>query len=383
MPEKIYLSSPHIGTKELNYVQEAFDTNWIAPVGPHLTTFEERLSSYSGRSHVAAVSSGTAAIHLALILLDVKPGDQVICQSMTFSASANPIAYQGAEPVFVDSEPDTWNMDPELLEKACKGLSAKGKKPKAIIPVHLYGMPAKMKEIRDVASAYEIPVIEDAAEALGSRIGDQACGSFGDLSVYSFNGNKIITTSGGGALLSNNSKWIEKARFLATQARDPAPHYEHSEIGYNYRLSNVCAGIGLGQLDVLNQRVAARRSNFERYVALFEKYNKQGFQITLQPEPATYFSNRWLTCIRVDPNQNNGLTVKKLRLGLEEDNIESRPLWKPMHLQPVFNKALTYENGTSENLFAQGLCLPSGSNLSENDWQRIEKKLEYIFSKYI
>ena len=378
-PTKIWLSSPHMGTAEQKYVQEAFDTNWIAPLGPHVNGFEADLQKYTGMSHAAALSAGTAAIHLALILLDVRPGDVVNCQSMTFSASANPIAYQGATPVFVDSEPETWNMSPVHLEEAINDQLAKGKRPKAIIPVHLYGIPAKMDQIMAIAEKYGIPVIEDAAEALGSHIDGKMCGSFGQMGVLSFNGNKIITTSGGGALLSENGEWIQKARFLATQARDKAPHYQHSQIGYNYRMSNVVAAIGRGQMEVLNERVKARRDNFFRYKAWFEKANRKGYHIQFQPEPEGYFSNRWLTAITIDPTQNKGITRESLRLALEAENIESRPLWKPMHLQPVFANAPFYGDGTSEKLFEDGLCLPSGSNLTEEEWVRIFRVLDKVF----
>ncbi len=376
---KIWLSSPHMGTHEQIFVQEAFDTNWIAPLGPHVNGFESDLQAYTKVAHAAALSSGTAALHLALILLDVKPGDEVICQSFTFSASANPIAYQGATPIFIDSETDTWNMSPEHLEASIKDRIAKGKKPKAIIAVHLYGMPAKMNEILAIAKQYDIPVIEDAAEALGSSLDGKACGSFGKLNILSFNGNKIITTSGGGALLSDEEAMIHKARFLATQARDNAPHYQHSNIGYNYRMSNVVAAIGRGQMIVLPERIAARRANYHRYEEIFQKINQSGFQIDLLPEPSGYFSNRWLSAITIDPEQNLGITREVVRLALESENIESRPLWKPMHLQPVFADAPFYGDGTSERLFEQGLCLPSGSNLSPSDWDRIEHKLNEIF----
>lgn len=364
---KIWLSSPHMGNREQEYVREAFETNWIAPLGPHVDGFERDLAAYTGAGHVAALSSGTAALHLALILLGVERGDEVICQSMTFSASANPIVYQGATPVFVDSEADTWNMDPALLEEAIKDRIARGTKPKAIIPVHLYGMPAKMDEIMAIAAAYDIPVVEDAAEALGSSYKDQACGTFGQLGVLSFNGNKIITTSGGGALTGNDEQLIKKARFLATQARDAAPHYQHSQIGYNYRMSNVCAGIGRGQMEVLNERVAQRRANYEYY--LNQLSDLPG--ITFVMEPEGFYSNRWLTTILVNPAESNGTTREDLRIALEKENIESRPVWKPMHLQPVFDTAPAYVNGTAEKLFDQGLCLPSGSNLTQSDLDRV------------
>jgi dTDP-4-amino-4,6-dideoxygalactose transaminase len=375
MSEKIWLSSPHMGKSEFEFVKEAFDTNWIAPLGPHVNGFEEDLSSFTGSPHVAALSSGTSALHLALILLGVGYGDEVICQSFTFSASANPIVYQGAVPVFVDSEPDSWNMDPHLLREAIKDRLSKGKKVKAIIPVHLYGMPAKMQEIMAIASEFNIPVIEDAAEALGSTLNGRPCGTFGDYGVLSFNGNKIITTSGGGALISSNADGIAKARFLATQARDAAPHYQHSHIGYNYRMSNVCAAIGRGQMEVISDRVNARRKIFNWYQA---KLSSQ-VGLSFQPESQGSFSNRWLTAIVLDSQLFNGKTREDLRLWLEQDNIESRPLWKPMHLQPIFESAPKYTNGVSESLFEHGLCLPSGSNLTDMDLQRIESKLNSFF----
>ena len=379
MKSKIWLSSPHIGKNELNYVNEAFETNWIAPLGPHVNAFEEGLQEQTQTKYAAALSSGTSAIHLALILLGVKAGDTVFCQSITFSASANPISYQGAIPVFIDSENDTWNMDPKLLKIALEDAKLNDKLPKAIIPVHLYGMPAKMNEIISIANEYNIPVIEDAAEALGARINEKPCGSFSDLGVLSFNGNKIITTSGGGALLSNNTEIIEKARFLATQARDLAPHYQHSHIGYNYRMSNVLAGIGRGQLEVLNDRVKSRRNNFERYKQYFLKQKDAGFDINFQEEPQGYYSNRWLTCILVDPTKNKGLSREEIRLRMDTENIETRPLWKPMHQQPVFATSKNYLNGVSDKLFENGLCLPSGSNLTEEEFERIFNSLDAIF----
>lgn len=379
---KIWLSSPHIGLRELDYVNEAFETNWIAPLGPNVDAFEIGLQNQTKSSHVAALSSGTSAIHLALILLGVNPGDKVFCQSFTFSASANPITYQGAIPVFIDSEHETWNMDPELLKCALEEAEQIGELPKAIIPVHLYGMPAKINEIISIANEFGIPVIEDAAEALGSSINEKQCGSFGDFGVLSFNGNKIITTSSGGALLSENSEMIEKARFLATQARDLAPHYQHSHIGYNYRMSNVLAGIGRGQLEVLNNRVKSRRENFEKYVKYFSNYNNDGFTIKFQNEPIGYYSNRWLTCILINPIYNNGLTRDVVRLALDEENIESRPLWKPMHCQPVFAKSKCYLNGISDELFDFGLCLPSGSNMNDDEFDRIFHCLDSIFALY-
>ncbi len=376
MNSKIWLSSPHMGGKEQVYVKEAFETNWIAPLGPHVDGFENDLCLFTGVKNAAALSSGTAAIHLALILLGVKAGDEVICQSFTFSASANPIAYQGATPIFIDSEVDTWNMCPKQLRIAIEDRIAKGKKPKAIIPVHLYGMPAKMYEIMKVAEEFSIPIIEDAAEALGSSINERACGSFGELGILSFNGNKIITTSGGGALISDKEAFIKDARFLATQARDNAPHYQHSQIGYNYRMSNVCAAIGRGQMEVLKERVAQRRANFDFY-----KNALKGFSgISFLSEPAGFFSNRWLTCILVDPAlTHKAIGREDIRLALEKENIESRPLWKPMHLQPVFADAPFYGAGISENLFEQGLCLPSGSNLTNADLDRVLAVITKIF----
>lgn len=357
-----------MGGEELKFVHEAFDTNWVAPAGPHITAFEEALASYNGIDYCAALSSGTAAIHLALIILGVQQGDEVICSSFTFSGSCNPIMYEKAIPVFVDSESETWNMDPVLLEEAIVDrIRKKGKKPKAIILVHLYGMPAKLDEIMGIARKYEIPVIEDAAEALGSVYKGKKAGTFGDLGVYSFNGNKIITTSGGGALISNNTAWIEKAKFLATQARDPAPHYEHSEIGFNYRLSNVSAGIGRGQLQVLDQRVSQRRSIYKFYLDALGHLPGLDFLV----ETPSFFSNRWLTTILIDQAKTGGIRSETLRRALEVENIESRPFWKPMHLQPVFKKAIGYLNGTSQNLFGKGLCLPSGSNLQRDDLQRV------------
>jgi len=370
MNPKIWLSSPHMGGNELKYVNEAFETNWVAPLGPNVNAFENELAQYLGVRHCAALVSGTAAIHLALINLGVKQGDEVICQSFTFSATANPIIYQGATPVFVDSESETWNMDPELLEKAIKERLRKGKKPKAIIVVHLYGMPAKMDEIMSIAERYEIPIIEDAAEALGSKYKDKFCGTFGCMGILSFNGNKIITTSGGGALISNNNDFIQKARFLATQARDNAPHYQHSHIGYNYRMSNVVAGIGRGQLEVLNLRIEQRRANNKFYREMLD--GKRG--ITFHTETTNSFSNYWLTSIIID-SKVTGITREDLRIGLDADNIESRPLWKPMHLQPVFSGAPAFTNGFSEYAFENGLCLPSGSNLTNDDKKRIANQI--------
>ncbi len=445
---RIYLSSPHMGGEELNFIHDAFDKNWIAPLGANVNNFEEDLQNYTGRKQAAVVTSGTAAIHLGLILCGVEPGDEVICQSFTFAASANPIRYQGATPVFVDSEPETWNMDPGLLEKAIvdrmKGRErqrvaigrtprskettgeqqeAGGRKPKAIVVVHLYGMPARMDEILKIAVKYDIPVIEDAAEALGSTLHGRSCGSFGKLSVLSFNGNKIITTSGGGALLGDDENVIQKARFLATQARDDAPHYQHSELGYNYRMSNIVAGVGRGQMKVLDTRVMQRRANHDFY---FKELGETWFRVSggnifesarggkdmesLKPgtfsdmdfrlsasaspsgiyflkEPEGYMSNRWLTTILVNPAETGGVTREDIRTALEKENIECRPLWKPMHLQPLYSNFPFYKHfttagnfsgdeskglsGVSGWLFEYGLCLPSGSNLNGRDRERV------------
>jgi len=377
MNSKIWLSSPHMGSNERNFVNETFDSNWVAPLGPNVDGFEKDLEQYLGQDvHVSVLSAGTAALHLALIVLGVEMDDEVICQSITFSASANPIRYQHATPVFVDSESETWNMDPNALEDAIKQRKAKGKMPKAIIPVHLYGMPAKMEDIIAIAEKYEIPIIEDAAEALGSSINGVMCGTFGEMSILSFNGNKIITTSGGGALVAKNKQYTDKATFLATQARDPAPHYQHSEIGYNYRMSNICAAIGRGQMQVLPERIEQRRKNFEFYKSALEDFPG----IAFVEEPEGYFSNRWLTTILVDPTKS-GITREDLRLALLEENIESRPLWKPMHLQPVFKDFPYYGGNISEKLFENGLCLPSGSNLEEKDLERVVDKMRQTIRK--
>jgi len=373
MNPKIWLSSPHMSGREMRYINEAFDTNWVSPLGPNVTGFEQELASYLKVNHCAALVSGTAALHMALINLGVAYGDEVVCQSFTFSASANPIVYQGATPVFVDSEPETWNMDPNLLEVAIKDRIAKGKKPKAIIAVHLYGMPAKIDEILSVAQRYEIPVVEDAAEAIGSTYRGKNCGTFGVMGALSFNGNKIITTSGGGALVSENEGYIKNTRFLSTQARDVAPHYQHSKIGYNYRMSNIVAGIGRGQLEVLNLRVQQRRANNQFYRNLLGSLEG----ITFLTESNGTFSNYWLTAMLIDPKI--GISREDVRLGLEADNIESRPLWKPMHLQPVFSGAPAYTSGFSEKAFEQGLCLPSGSNLTDVEKERIASQLKRIF----
>lgn len=370
MNKKIWLSLAHMGGREQEYIKEAFDTNWVVPLGPNVNAFEEALVSFVGENkRVVALSAGTAAIHLALLQLGVGPGDEVMCQSFTFSASANPITYLGAKPVFVDSESDTWNMDPVLLEKAILDRVKKtGEKPKAIIPVHLYGMPAKMKEIMEISSRYEIPVLEDAAEALGSEYNGQKCGTFGEFACLSFNGNKIITTSGGGALVCSTEQEAHKTVFYATQARDNAPYYQHSEIGYNYRLSNICAGIGRGQMLVLQDHVNKRRENN----AFYRKELSLIDGISFQTEPNDkFYSNYWLTSILVDPTKTGGKTANDLRIALDAANIESRLLWKPMHLQPVFANCPYYGNGVSEKLFNMGLCIPSSSLLTNDDLKRV------------
>jgi len=355
--------------KEQHYIKDAFDTNWVAPLGPNVNEFETSIQSYLNKNcHVAALSSGTAAIHLGLILLGVSNGDEVICQSKTFSASANPILYQGAIPVFIDSEEDTWNLDPEQLEIAIKDRIAKGKKPKAIISVHLYGMPYKVDEIHTIAKKYEIPVLEDSAESFGSTYKNQKCGTFGDISILSFNGNKIITTSGGGALIAKNKAHRDKAIYLATQARNKAVEYHHTEIGYNYRMSNIVAGIGRGQMTILDNHVKARRANYEFY----KDELKDIESISFLNESNESYSNRWLTTILTDSLKER----ETIRLALEKENIESRPLWKPMHMQPVFAKYPKYINGVSENLFNKGLCLPSGSNLTQEDLERVSDALK-------
>lgn len=364
-----------MGKNEIKYVNEAFETNWISPVGPNIDSFEKAISDYTGSPYVAALSSGTAAIHLALIILDVKQGDEVICSSFTFAASCNPIIYQGATPIFIDSELDTWNMDPALLEESIDDRIKKGKKPKAIILVHLYGMPAKLDEIQEIAQRYEIPIIEDAAEALGSEYKGRKLGTFGDIGVFSFNGNKIITTSGGGALVSSNQEYVERAKFLATQARDKAAHYEHSQIGYNYRMSNICAGIGRGQMEVLDSRVKKRRELYNKYLALYGIKNG----ISFLTEPENMMSNRWLTTILVN-SKESGMTNEDIRLRLEAENIESRPLWKPMHIQPVFKVAPFYGIGNSDLLFQSGLCLPSGSNMTDEEFVRVTDAIDTVLS---
>ena len=374
---KIWLSSPHMGGMELEFINEAFDSNWVAPLGPNVNGFEIDLERYLRQDvFVGALSSGTAAIHLGLVILGVKAGDEVICQSFTFSASANPILYQGAVPIFVDSESNTWNMCPIALEEAIVDRILKGKKPKAIIAVHLYGMPFDAAAILAVANKYEIPVLEDSAEALGSSYKGQKCGTFGTIGVLSFNGNKIITTSGGGALVANTKEIKDKAVFFATQSRDNAPHYQHSEIGYNYRMSNICAGIGRGQMQVLDSHVNLRRDMNQFYLDYFK--NIEGVTVFTEPK-SEYFSNHWLSAIIVSPEKLNGKTREDLRLELEQANIESRPLWKPMHLQPVFEKYPYYGDKVAEKLFEFGLCLPSGSNTTVQDKERINKVFNTFF----
>lgn len=355
-----------MGGSELKYIHEAFEQNWIAPLGPNLDNFEEDLAEYLGVSHVAALSSGTAAIHLALILLGVGRADEVLCQSFTFSATANPIVYQGAVPVFIDSETSTWNMDPNLLQEAIENRLKIGKRPKACIVVHLYGMPAQIRRIKEICDAYEISLIEDAAEALGSSVEGQKLGIFGSFGVLSFNGNKIITTSGGGALISGDGEAIAKARFYSTQSRDAAPHYQHTEVGYNYRMSNIAAGIGRGQMEVLDEWVALRRRNFNFY--------RQELPLDWQQELDGSFSNRWLSCALLDSYESR----EAIRLGLAAENIESRPLWKPMHLQPIFESCPRYVNGVSEDLFIRGLCFPSGSNLTLDDLGRVRDTIRQV-----
>lgn len=429
--KRIYLSSPHMGGGELDYIHDAFEKNWIAPLGSNVNGFEEDLQNYTGRKHAAVITSGTAGIHLALILCGVEAGDEVICQSFTFTATANPIRYQGANPVFVDSEPETWNMDPDLLEEAIVnrltiGDAGSGSKPKAIVVVHLYGMPAKMDRILEIGQKYDIPVIEDSAEALGSSIDGRKCGTFGRFSVLSFNGNKIITTSGGGALLGNDEALISKARFLATQARDDAPHYQHSELGYNYRMSNVVAGIGRGQMKVLDDHVQLRRDNhsfyFDRlgktWLADFSRFSNDTAATGLPSasptgiyflkEPEGYRSNRWLTTVLVNPEETGGVTREDIRIELEKENIECRPLWKPMHMQPLYKSAPYYRhsltalsvsapgaNGAISNhdkgesgpgvcdlLFKYGLCLPSGSNMTDEDRERTVKAIKGVLGGF-
>lgn len=386
MKNRIWLSLAHMGGREQEFIQEAFDTNWVVPLGPNVNAFEKALRDFliengklkveNEEKQVVALSAGTAALHLGLILLGVGEGDEVICQSFTFSASANPIAYLGAKPVFVDSEKDTWNMDPRFLEEAIKDrLEKTGRLPKAIIPVHLYGMPGKLDEILEIANHYEIPVLEDSAEALGSEYKGRKCGTFGEYAALSFNGNKIITTSGGGALVCPNEERAKRALFYATQAREQAPHYQHEKIGYNYRMSNICAGIGRGQMFVLDEHIARRRAIHDLYVKLLN--GVKGVEVMCQPEGEGFNSNYWLTCITVEPDEA-GFTRENVRLALDADNIECRPLWKPMHLQPVFKEAPFYGDGTSDRLFEIGLCLPSGPTLTDEDIERVTKVVRQL-----
>ena len=370
---KILLCLAHMSGQEMKYIQEAFDTNWVVPLGPNVNAFEEDLENLCGEGkRVVVLSSGTAAIHLALVNLGVGRDDEVICQSMTFSASANPITYQGATPVFVDSERDTWNIDPNLLEDAIKDRIAKtGRKPKAIIPVYLYGMPARIDDIMEVARRYEIPVIEDSAEAFGSRYRGQLCGTFGEYGIMSFNGNKMITTSGGGALICPDEESKKKTMFYATQSREPVPYYLHKEIGYNYRMSNICAGIGRGQMTVLDEHLAHHRHLCDRYVELFDGI--EGIMVHTNADERSD-SNYWLNTILIDPAKT-GVDYETVRLHLDSCNIESRPLWKPMHTQPVFDGAPAYVNGVSEELFSMGLCLPSGPWVSDEDVERVAREI--------
>lgn len=376
MNQRIWLSSPHLSGNEMKYIDDAFQKNWITSIGDNINGFEEDLKIYLGNNHqVIALNSCTSALHLALVMLGVNKDDEVICQSMTFSASANPIVYQGAKPIFIDSEPETWNICPIALEEAIKDRIEKGKIPKAIITVHLYGMPYKIDEVHAVADKYDIPIIEDAAEALGSSYKGKKVGTFGHFGTISFNGNKIITTSGGGALVCQTQEDKDKTVFLATQARDNAPHYQHSNIGYNYRMSNIVAGIGRGQMEVLNHRVKARRAMHEFYLEVFNEIEG----VTVFTEPSSdFYSNHWLSAILID-EKITGKTREELRLAFLEDDIESRPLWKPMHLQPIFADSPYYGGNVAEELFEKGLCLPSGSNLTDVDRLRIKAVIDKIF----
>jgi len=360
---------------EQSYIQQAFDINWISTAGPQINAFEDKLAEYTNTEHAAALASGTSALHLALRILGIEEGDTVICQSFTFAGSVFPVTYQGARPIFIDSEYDTWNMDPDILEESIQQInkSTNQQLPKVIIPVHLYGMPYRVKEIHEIAQRYEIPVIEDAAEALGSTYHDQPCGSFGEFGILSFNGNKIITTSGGGALLSNKKEHIEKAKFLATQARDPAPHYEHTEIGYNYRMGNINAAIGLGQMEVLDERVRRRREIFDVYKSELASLE----EVQFLEEPVGHFSNRWLTTITTKSFEQR----ETIRLALEAENIESRPLWKPMHMQPVFKDAQYFGGNVAEGLFEKGLCLPSGTAMTDEDLERVVEIIKKTLNK--
>lgn len=372
---RIFLSNPHMGNKELSYIEEAFKQNWVAPLGPNVDEFEKAISQFTGLKYAAVLSSGTAAIHLALIILGIQKGDEVIVPSFTFAATLNPVLYQNAIPILVDSEAETWNINPTLLETAIKDRLLKGKKPKAIIPVHLYGMPARMDKIMEISHKYDIPVVEDAAEALGSAYNGKSVGSYGEMGVLSFNGNKIITTSGGGALISNDEELISKARFLATQARDKAPYYQHSHVGFNYRMSNILAGIGRGQMLVLGERIKRRREIFFHYKK--ELANYEGIKFLEEPNDS-FFSNHWLTTILVDPTIAP-INIEMIQKELENENIESRRLWKPMHLQPIFSKYPAYLDGTSDALFQDGLCLPSGSSLASDEINRVITIIDSLY----
>ncbi len=375
--KKILLSPPHMSGKEIKFVNDAFKTNWIAPVGPHIDLFEKELSNIHHNKHVAVLQSGTSAIHLALNLLGVKKDDIVLCQSFTFVGSVNPVRYLGALPVFIDSEVDTWNMCPNYLEKAIIKNLKFGKKPKAIIVVNLYGMPAKMYDIKKLSEKYDIPLIEDAAESLGSKINGKMTGCFGDFGILSFNGNKIITTSGGGALLSSDNEKIERVKYLATQAKqNNVDHYEHTEIGYNYRISNISAAIGLGQLSVLNKRIKKRREIHNFYFEILGEVEG----ISFLNEPQGFFSNRWLTTILIDKVKFSDIDRDKVKIELRKENIESRPLWKPMHIQPIYKSCSFYGADVCESIFNKGLCLPSGTSLDKNDKERIRKILRNIFN---
>jgi pyridoxal phosphate-dependent aminotransferase EpsN len=377
MNKPILLSTPHMGDRELEFVKVAFDTNWIAPVGPHVDAFEREFCQVTGAGHAAAVSSGTAALHLALRLVDVEPGDEVFCSTLTFAATANPITYIGAKPVFIDSDRTSWNMNPDLLQAALLKRAHIGKLPKAVVVVHLYGQSADIEPILQACRQYDIPLIEDAAEALGAKYKGHSLGTFGRIGIYSFNGNKIITTSGGGMLVSNDPELVVKARFLATQARDPAPHYQHSQIGYNYRLSNVLAGIGRGQLLVLGDRVAARRRNFEVYQQALSKLPG----IEFMPEASFGHATRWLTCLTIDP-KTFGADREQVRVALANQHIEARPVWKPLHLQPVFADCECIGGSVAEELFTQGLCLPSGSNLTDEDLEQVIDAIAVVHYRY-
>ncbi len=373
MKKPILLSTPHMGNRELELVKEAFATNWIAPIGPHVDAFEEEFCQITNAGYAVAVTSGTAALHLALQLVGVEAGDEVFCSTLTFIASANPIIYLGAKPVFIDSDRTSWNLNPELLAEALEDRAKKGKLPKAVVLVHLYGQSADIDPILQACNQYDIPLIEDAAEALGATYKGRSLGTFGRIGIYSFNGNKIITTSGGGMLVSEDLELVEKARFLATQARDRAPHYQHSQIGYNYRLSNILAGVGRGQLSVLNQRVAARRRNFEIYFQALK--NLPG--IEFMPEANYGYATRWLTCITID-SQAFSANREQLRLGLLEQQIESRPVWKPLHMQPIFAECECFGGAVAEDLFTRGLCLPSGSNLTDEDLEIVIHQIKTV-----